>query len=159
MSTTMIELYELVGRVVHKAQQMEHSLSFLITIMKVKKTGEWTQTNVDEIYNFFSSKTMGKQTYEMFHDLDLDQSVKDPLITAFRERNYVVHELFNDGLGVFLSKDGRKYLYDRAYTALENMEQGNQILNELVFLSVEANGYQAEFERMGKLVLEQCEED
>jgi len=59
MSTTMSELYELVGRVVHKAQQMEHSLSFLITFMKVKKTGEWTQTNVDEIYNFFSSKTYG----------------------------------------------------------------------------------------------------
>jgi len=102
---------------------------------------------------------MGKQTYEMFHELDIDKSLKDPLITAFRKRNYVVHELFNDGLGVFLSMDGRKYLYNRAYTALENMEKGNHILSELVFLSAEVNGYQDEFERMGKSVFEQCEED
>lgn len=143
---TIDELYIIAGKILHKSQQMEHSLAYLLMFMKVKDSGEWTKTTTEEIYDIYSQKTMGSNIYQMFKILNLDESRQDQLKRALRERNYVIHDLFNDGLGTFLTKSGRRKLIQKALNSLDKMRVGNELLTELVFLSVEENGFQKQFE-------------
>lgn len=152
-------LYQIVGQAIRKSQQMEWSLAYLNSLMNVKKTGIWTDANVDTTFNYFLKKTMGPQLNELFKVLDLDKSLQEPLKTSLKERNYVVHNIFNDGQGVFLTRKGRIQLTNRAAKALKHMEYGNQILSQFVQLSAEANNQTSAFNETGEKVKAMYEYD
>ncbi|MEW8027431.1 MAG: hypothetical protein AB2806_06795 [Candidatus Thiodiazotropha sp.] len=128
----LIPIYAQVGSVVQKSQQLEFAIGLGLTLLKQMKSTEFTDEEFEGSMNLFSEKTLGRLIGEFRKYVVMDDFAISSLKLALKERNYVVHHLFQENIEKLTSIDGRKWFKRRVKEANKNMLPGFEIVDSLV---------------------------
>ena len=90
--------------------------------------------------DFFSKKTLGRLIGEFRKKIDLDDNDVSTLKTALDERNYIVHDFFNEMGEALATPEGRCKVLDRAVEARSKMKLGFEILDASAKLLLKLSG-------------------
>ncbi|HJX09355.1 MAG TPA: hypothetical protein VJ733_02510 [Candidatus Binatia bacterium] len=126
-------LFEAFGAAVFEAQNLEHGLSLLLSVIdaEFKKTGRVrSRVNLDTPS---APKTVGK----LFEEVKLVEYLTEPerkiIARAIRDRNYLVHSYWNgDRITAMMNQKGRNWLVKDLDHLRETCRKADRLVGKLI---------------------------
>ena len=119
---------------------MEFAIGFSLTLLKQLNSTEFTDEEFEGSMEFFAQKTFGRLIGEFRKKIDLDENSISAVKIALDERNYIVHNIFNDMGEELATPEGRRKVLARVIEARKKMRSGFEIFDGAVKALIELSG-------------------